>query len=600
MELSTRVQRIYASPVGPLEHLQDLVNGEGDYNTTRYKEADFLELVQPSHFWHTSCLNPANRIDLFCEDFPHEWRVHCTASSGRRIMVTPSFQLCIPPLQIYVSIPDQHNWPINLRSSLEAGASFHIRDTRCRALNINRYITTRLSLWSSKIDDFEAFYRSLPFATTIRLKDFNGGSMYQDFDVEYSDLEGFLGVKDLWAMWNIPLERQPTLIPIHHLKFRSQVHESVSIVTLDNSPDSIWMAMKSTIESPGLLYHEIKTLLSLPEHTHVMGRPYYLVTDIEPLKPAAKIVGFVMEFLPRGSLAEALIHPLYNPGKQLSASLRWALQITSTLIHLKDDSNYTYTDLKTDNIMIRDVNGDLGDAVLVDFEQNGTANSWSAPEIYHVETLELASRIVSDFEKKQQYQKLLLDLTGFEKNFSCRTYCNPLHGHNIAWASLTPEEKEAAQVFALGKILFCIFECVGSATIQIALSMPQEQSRVEFPHFLKTPIALRPLILDCTQGARELYNKDIPILRRVDDRLFGHLRGITFETELQETVEASRAYWLSRINQMERHVNYRLRLRKGQGHGQGKDESSAYARPTLQLVLQTLQAFNFTEQYISV
>ena len=57
-------------------------------------------------------------------------------------------------------------------------------------------------------------------------------------------------------------------------------------------------------------------------------------------------------------------------------------------------------------------------------------------------------------------------------------------------------------VFTLGKLLWCLFEGVGSISNdpwRATISGPD----VQFPNFKKTPPELRSLIIECTAGASE-------------------------------------------------------------------------------------------------
>lgn len=591
MELCVRVRDLYGSPVGPLSHLEDLRSGEGAYSTLLQEELAFLELVQPARFWYSSRLNPANRVDNFQASLSYAWRVHCTASSGKRIVATPIFKSGVPPLRIDIYIPAQHDWALSLRSSLDAAASFHTRDARSSSLGINQYVASRLSAWSSQIVAFEAYYRDLPFATRIFMSQVIPDCHDINYEVKYSQLEGYLGLEELMGRWNLSADRRPEAISVRDLILQTQITEAVAVIGWPTLLNFGSMAMKSATENPGLLYHELRTLLTLPDHPHVMKSPRYLVTDIEASNASAKVVGFLQEYLPLGSLDQILPNQQQTSRIQPETRLKWAKQITSTLIYLRDTCNYFYSDLKTANIVVRDATGDLGDIVFIDFEQNGTSNVWSAPEVYHVETLELASRIVKDSSKRLQYQRLLMRLTGMERNLDCKTYCNPPHGHLSAWAPLTPTEKEAAQVFALGKVLFCIFESVGVVNNQIAQSSRQP-SHPEFPHFVNTPSALRSLILRCTEGARELDSRG-PGLLRDGDKLVGHCTDRTYKTELEETIVASRTYWLNRIQQMEEYAESQIRVREEhESRHDGGTGPSRWNRPTLRQVLDTLEAFD--------
>jgi len=497
-------------------------------------------------------------------------------------MATPVFQSATPPLRVDIYLPPKHLWSPALCSSLDAAKSYHMRDARCTSLGINQLLASRLSAWSSQINRFEEFYRNLSFGSWIYLNQLNFSDRNTHFEVVHNHLEGFLGLDELMARWGLPDHKTPKAISVRHLVFHVHITATIAVIKWTEHSAEL-LAMKSATYNPGVLYHELKTLLTLPEHRHIVGCLRYLVTDVDPSLPSAKVVGFLQEYFPLGSLDRILGNRILAPSIELQTRIRWARQIISTLIHLRNGCNYFYSDLKPENIVVRGTANDLQDLVLIDFEQNGTTNSWSAPEVYHVETLVLASRVVKNPVKRQYYRKLLKRLTGMDGNISCKTYCNPPHGHLAAWVSLSHAEKENAQVFALGKVLFCIFESVGTVTNQISDSS-LEHSFPEFPHFVNTPTALQSLILKCTQGARELDTCG-PKLFRIGDKLVGYCKDREYDSELEETLAASRTYFINRIKQMEDYAEAQIRIRE-------KDGSLFWSRPTLQQVLDALEAFD--------
>ena len=81
-------------------------------------------------------------------------------------------------------------------------------------------------------------------------------------------------------------------------------------------------------------------------------------------------------------------------------------------------------------------------------------------------------------------------------------------------------EREAVQVFALGKLMYCIFEGVASVRREIYPSLPQDSNDgPEFPEFRSSPPQVRNLIIACTRDAHE-YDNDRPGLIRHGGRLY--------------------------------------------------------------------------------
>lgn len=82
-------------------------------------------------------------------------------------------------------------------------------------------------------------------------------------------------------------------------------------------------------------------------------------------------------------------------------------------------------------------------------------------------------------------------------------YDNPRHGYNIPWLCLTPREQEHAEVYMLGRVMWCIFEGMAAPQRGAVWQSYPVEPEFDFPEFRRTPAALRPLVARCTRGHRD-------------------------------------------------------------------------------------------------
>ncbi len=114
--------------------------------------------------------------------------------------------------------------------------------------------------------------------------------------------------------------------------------------------------------------------------------------------------------------------------------------------------------------------------MLIDFKQRGGWFAWSPPEIYYLEYVKyLATSNVFPEELAAQYGALLRKCEPeWKPPNESASYQNRAQGHSTAWVSLKPEEREAAQIFMLGKLLWCIFEGRNSINCSLGMELPRE------------------------------------------------------------------------------------------------------------------------------
>ena len=120
------------------------------------------------------------------------------------------------------------------------------------------------------------------------------------------------------------------------------------------------------------MYSELNILLSMDPHPNIVSRLLYLVGKKCRLGSNVGICEFILEY-----------HPLGNARDEVD-QFRWARQITSALIHIRDGPSGFYSNLKLDNILLACRKNNL-DAILIDFEQCSGSYAWSPPEINYLE-----------------------------------------------------------------------------------------------------------------------------------------------------------------------------------------------------------------------
>ena len=67
-----------------------------------------------------------------------------------------------------IEVPDQLEWPAELRDDLNALDNVHSPSQRVKDLGISHHLRQALEYWSKKALDIEREYRSLPFGSKIK------------------------------------------------------------------------------------------------------------------------------------------------------------------------------------------------------------------------------------------------------------------------------------------------------------------------------------------------------------------------------------------------------------------------------------------------
>ncbi|GAB1312681.1 U-box domain-containing protein 33 [Madurella fahalii] len=495
--------------------------------------------------WRTSPLNPLRRIDSLAALPRPAFRLDAADAAGRRFFAVPRFAPARPPLRVDVYLPAPEAWPPRLRRAVRPDLAMLCAGPKVAQAPVGRWLVRVLEGWVAALGGLRAveeMWWALPYGSSIAVvvgtsEEGEGGEEgeeKEDVEVhwvaEYEVEQGMLGVEQLARMWagevpgNIWEGLEFGVVDWEELGLCRQLHEAISLVTVRGRE----MVFKSLLRQQRDMYHELKMLLVLAQHPNVISRPVGVVTKKARFGNRRGVCGFLLKWLPLGSLRERLLRDDYEGITLMEQKFRWAKQITEALIHINGHPAGFYPDLKPDNVLLRENDGTgMLDAVLIDLEQRGGWFAWSPPEVAYLEYLEILAGSAALPEGLQD--EILAQLREYYGDpewepgaDSQQRYHNTEGGFSAPWLALLRARRdggerrdllERAQVFMLGKLLWCIFE--GQPFIRCGIDHeilrdphPEYESErtgkaSAFPEFKKTPDGLRRLIRGCTAGARE-------------------------------------------------------------------------------------------------
>lgn len=465
----------------------------------------------------------------------------------------------------------------------------------------------------AKFAPFEAMYRALPFGSRIVFENLTldvGRIGVHVAPTHYLErqLRSVANLSALWAGEEAVLEALPPQVSLGDVQVLDQLHDSVCVVLIPSLPGEDgrrpWI-LKALTSYSKYLYHELHLLLRLEPHPNIIARPAHLVTKRCRFGSKTAVVGFTVELHAPGSLRDAV--PLLQAHGiiSLATRLRWAGQLASALSHIRTRARTYYPDLRLDNVVM----SDAGDAVMVDFEQRGVWCEFAAPEVNAVEYVRLLA--VDDeipAEVRERYAEMLRDLLlrpagikslegiataaggdallvcpgpereeyvgegdsgqgswGFEGAGDAAvgaTGAGNGGGYNIPWQCLNPAEQEAAEVYMLGRVLWCLFEGVCAPQVGAIWQSYRRESDLEFPSFRITPPPVRALIDECTRGRRE------PLSRLVVRRGKRLVMRSTGEEDAAKVQTTASNWWAEEVEVAETYLRTRAdKMAKGTWRG---------------------------------
>lgn len=503
--------------------------------------ADQADPLEPA--WEDSQLNPKNRIDSTAPLRSALWSIDGGAGLGTQFFAVATFVENAPPMRFDVFISEKATESRLIRQLLDLDDAFHARDrNRVQQQAISSYIVRALQIWTTEVYGLEKvkeMYYNLPFGTRIVFE--NLPLNVRDAKIVIGPMHNLeyhqLSPQELGEMWQMDVEQMPPTVDICSLVYVRQLQDSVCLVKYhgDEGAGTLW-ALKALISSVKYMYHELRNLLTMPPHPNVLGRPTKLVTKKTRTNAMRTVViGFLEPYYSGINLRDALPVLRINNRLYLEDQIRWAKQICSGLVHIRHKGNMYYADMRLDQIVMTQ---DNTRPVILDFEQRGVWCEFASPEVNALEYMRILASDDSDdlFDDdsdgdgdneedgdtyatvptaaetaqlrnrglRSRYAAFLgrlhpgwRDLGGPDGH-----YRNPPAGYNVAWACLTPAEQEHAEVYMLGRLLWCVFEGMSAPQRGAVWQSYRNEPEFEFPAFARTPPELRGLIERCTAGRR--------------------------------------------------------------------------------------------------
>lgn len=546
--------------------------------------------------WSESYLNPRNRVNSLAPLKVRRWTIDGSSTIGIRFFAFPDFARGSPPLRIDTFIPDINQEPGYLRDTLRPNSPMFVENSLVGDTNIAQHILRALEEWSEAWGwaEFQEAYLNMPFGSRILIKNIaiDPREMIIDIVPYYAVEQQMMSIDALQAMWNLPPGIWPAVLDIQELRFVEQLHESISLVRISKDDPQLYV-FKSLTDDLKPFYHELKTLLTLTDHPNIISRPSHIVTKRCGFGGKTGVCGFILEYHQHGTLRNVLSQHAIHHTLSFQNQLRWATQITSAILHIHESTsgNIFYTTMKPENIVMASSpsNPDVLDAVLIDFEQRLGPPCWNPPEINYIEYLTTLAKSASMASMKLKYTDLLdaaniLYPEGETKTSTTARYKNPRFGYSHPWPTLSVAQREAAQVFGLGKLLWCIFENGTLLNTAIGIHTFREGvSDLEFPAFRRAPEGIRGLIRRCTMGDGEWKGRGLPLVRKGGE--IG-VRGGTGEEGEEDVRVACRKWWREEVADAEKFVGARVMM--------NMDDADVWfwarERPSLREVLKELES----------
>ncbi|KAK4129318.1 hypothetical protein N657DRAFT_686668 [Parathielavia appendiculata] len=556
-----------------------------------------MTTAAPDVSWDESQLNPKNRIDSL--DFPVKplWRIDGGTGLGTQFFVVPLFLPFPPPMRFDVFIPDEAVASRVLRQLLDLNVAFHTKDApRLRRLGISRHIVRALQAWVTTMghDAYSTLLNALPFGSRIIFDTLSMDIRKTRISVVptyYLERE-LLGLARLDEALALSPGLLPEAIDISRLSIVQEMYDSVCLVRMrdhrgEDGTDKLWI-LKALSSSTKYLFVELRNLLQMQPHPNIISRPEYLVTKRCLFGGKTAVIGFLLPFHRNGSVRDTLPLLRVHGRLALREQVKWAIQLTSAVLHIAERCRMFYPDLRLDNILLSASH----DIVMVDFEQRGVWCEFAAPEVNAIEYVRiLASDDLDEAnctipeETRFHFAALLSRLLpGWDVLQTCEGYSSPRpHGYanyNIAWLALDETEQEAAMVYMLGRVLWCIFEGQSAPHKAAVWQSYRYEPDIEFPDFRVTPCGLRDLIDRCTRGRRDVLSN--LIIRRGSKLVVRDKDSCTAE----EVLRIAREWWQNEVEVAEEF----LRLRE-ERKAAGQWDGNHFKRPRLKDVLVELERF---------
>ena len=549
MDISIEVHKRYCRASSAYRDLEALRHATGIWDTSLDGHLDSYNNTDGPTF--TTFLDAGNGIDGSDGLF---WRIDGAEDFGQHLLVVPIFpNTTVRPLfiDVFVELEGDIDTPA-VRKSLDLAACAHTRHQSVSKLGLARVVKGLLGRWSENFPDFVRFYNDLPFGSRlcVNLQCYpDTQSFVRVLPSGYAHL--LQDLNGLTTSMSLDERSLPRTVSISELLVVRRCGEAVSIIT-EMKPSREVAIFKACVTTPQQLYHELSLLLRLQITSFAPKLLAIVTVDNDHVRGG--VVGFLLQYYPNGNLSRLLPNERARKSDGVSEKFSWAIQLANILRELLYKHGQFYAELKTENIIVSDSPSGPRSLVLIDYEQNGASNAWSPPEVIHAERIFSLLKGNTDATTCEKYARLLGVLLHDDET-------SPEHYRNLdrkayrVWDAMSTEEADAAMVFMLGKVLYCMFESTSCVTSLLAQSFPVEPD-IEFPRFRHTPLLWRELILRCTVGARETVRTDGAYIQRRGNIIVpgSHAGSAVPRCTRSDTIRAAREMWLAELQEMEAFV----------------------------------------------
>ncbi|KFY44454.1 hypothetical protein V495_03443 [Pseudogymnoascus sp. VKM F-4514 (FW-929)] len=596
----TSLQLTHNSPTLPLNmDLTPLAIPLAIHPTAAFTTLALPTPSQPTALpWPLSDLNPATRINSLTPILKPNWRLDGCSAQGTQFHTIPLSKPPPPPLFITTTIPLPSAHP-TLSHLLDLPQAFSHRGPSIQRLGVAQHVLRALEHYSSRQPSFTETYRALPFGSQIVIS-----RLHKDVSkchitlLRNTQLEHALLTPSALAALapEIPATDWPEEVDITSLTLVRQLHDSVCVVRLPSSgsDEPRELVMKAVTGDPKYMYHEMISLLQIPEHDNII-RPLYLATKKCGFGGKEGVVGMLLPFHRAGSLRDVLPARSIAGALRVSDQVRWARGVARALAHVVDQGKY-YSDLRVDNVVV----DEDGEAVLVDFEQRGVWAGFSAPEVACVENMAIIAMSANGevpVSVRAEYRAKMDRFVPGWRDVGKGAYKRSTEGFALGWLAMDVLEREAAMVYMLGRALWCIFEGVGMPE-RAVWRQGGGEGGVEFPEYRKARKRERELIDRCTRG-RVGERREQVVVRMGGRIVLKEGDG----TESADAVQrAAKEWWIEELERGERFLEKRERKREERSEsgdmreersesGDMKISSVFGGRPRLEEVLHILESW---------
>ncbi|KYK57679.1 Protein kinase-like domain protein [Drechmeria coniospora] len=565
------------------QSIHDVIHPTAAFSTVLPHNNEGKHSPPPSPIpWSNSWLNPKNRIDSLDPPANPLWRIDGCTAFGTQIYALPLFLDPIRPYRVDVFIPEPATLSGNLREVLGLDAAFYTRESsRISHLGIVPHVLRILQHWTSTLDEPLQLYEGLPFGSRIVFHSLSENIADTRITIAptYYLERQMLSLTSLQTFWNDVVDFPPA-VDIDDLEYVAQLHDSVCSVRFQGK-SFIFKAITSYTK---YLYHELRQLLIMPHHPNIISPPVHLVTKKCSFGSKVAVVGFTLENHTHGSLRDLIPFLQLHGQVSLFDKVKWSVQLAAALAHLRQSSRIFYPDLRLDNIVL----SRSWDAIMIDFEQRGVWCEFAAPEVNAIDYVRL---LAMDDEINPKIRAIYADimteiLPGWQEMTEGEDYTWPTEGYNIPWLCLTETEREACEVYMLGRVLWCIFEAKSAPQRASVWLSYRWEPLVEFPSYTTTPQPIRELIDWCTRGRQPGLSKYIV---RENDKLVIRSLENTGKSTAHEVLETARHWWAQEIQASESWIK-----KRAEGMSKGDWNENYYERPSLLEVHQALMVFQTT------